>query len=233
MGIRRLVVPVLGVALAGAVLAGCTATSGTTAVPHPSAAAPAPRPVAQAATVAFYPSAGAHGVNPADVITAAVRHGTINHIALTNAAGKSVAGKLSPDDSTWTVAEPLGYGKPSTWPAPAPGEDGTSTKISGRFSTLAPDHQISGHLNVSDGQTYGIAMPIALTFDSPVTDKPAVERALSVTTSKPTTGWCAWLAARTVHWRPSSYYAPGTHVTVAATLYGVAFAPGVYGRDDV
>ncbi|HEY1570812.1 MAG TPA: Ig-like domain-containing protein [Pseudonocardiaceae bacterium] len=233
MGMRRLVAPVLGVALAGAVLAGCTATSATTADPHRTAAVPPPKPVPQAATVAFYPSAGAHGVNPADVITAAVRNGTIKHIALTNAAGKSVAGKLSPDDTTWTVAEPLGYGKTYTWSGSATGEDGTATKISGRFGTLAPDHQISGHLNVSDGQTYGIAMPIALTFDSPVTDKPAVERALSVTTSKPTTGLWAWLDDETVHWRPSSYYAPGTHVTVAANLYGVAFAPGVYGRDNV
>ncbi|HEX3650495.1 MAG TPA: Ig-like domain-containing protein [Pseudonocardiaceae bacterium] len=224
----------LGVALVGGLLAGCVTTADSAPPDRQHhVAAPPPAPVAQPAAVRFYPSAGAHGVNPADVITASVAHGTISRIALTNAAGKAVAGKLSPDHTTWTVAEPLGYGKTYTWSGSATGEDGKAAPISGRFSTLSPDRQISGRFNVSDGETYGVAIPIALTFSSPVTDKPAVEQALSVTTSKPATGLWAWLDDQTVHWRPSSYYTPGTHVTVAANLYGVAFAPGVYGRDDI
>jgi len=58
-------------------------------------------------------------------------------------------------------------------------------------------------------------------------------RALTVTTSVPTIGSWAWLDNKTVHWRPESYYAPGTAVTVKANLYGVAVAPGVYGKADV
>lgn len=229
---RRLAAPLLGLAMAGSLVAGCTSTTNTTQAPHHPAARP-PAPVAQAAAVSFYPSAGSHGVNPADVITASVAHGTIGRITLTNAAGKAVVGKLSPDHTTWTVAEPLGYGKTYTWSGSATGEDHKAVPVSGRFSTLAPRRQISGQFNVSNGSTYGIAMPIALTFSSPVTDRAAVERALSVTTSKPTTGLWAWMDDETVHWRPSDYYTPGTHVTVAADLYGVAFAPGVYGHDNV
>jgi lipoprotein-anchoring transpeptidase ErfK/SrfK len=49
----------------------------------------------------------------------------------------------------------------------------------------------------------------------------------------PTIGSWAWLDNKTVHWRPESYYQPGTQVTVDANLYGVALAPGVYGKADL
>ncbi|HEX3782131.1 MAG TPA: hypothetical protein VHX38_20900, partial [Pseudonocardiaceae bacterium] len=82
---RRLAAPLLGLALAGSLVAGCTSTNTAAQAPHHPAAPPAP--VAQSAAVSFYPSAGSHGVNPADVISASVAHGTIGRITLTNAAG--------------------------------------------------------------------------------------------------------------------------------------------------
>ena len=187
----------------------------------------------QPAKLTVSPAAGAQDVPPGEPVGVQVADGTIVSVTLTNPDGKQVQGQTSADKKSWNTTEQLGYGKTYTWSGSATGENGRTVPISGRFRTLAPERQISGHLNVSDGETYGIAMPIALTFDSPVTDKLAVARALSVTTSKPTTGLWAWLDDETVHWRPSGYYQPGTHVTVAANLYGVAFAPGVYGRDDI
>jgi lipoprotein-anchoring transpeptidase ErfK/SrfK len=185
------------------------------------------------ASVAIKPAAGAHNVNPADAATVSVAHGRISKISLTNARGKVVTGTLSSDHATWTASESLGYGKTYTWSGIAAGSNGKALPIRGSFTTVTPSRQISGQLNVGDNQTYGIAMPVSLTFSSAVTNRAAVQKALTVTTSKPTTGTWAWLDDQTVHWRPETYYAPGTRVTVAANLYGVAFAPGVYGRSDV
>ncbi|HEY3750388.1 MAG TPA: Ig-like domain-containing protein [Pseudonocardiaceae bacterium] len=232
---RRWAVPLLGVALLGAVLAGCTSGAPTAdrqpATTHSST--PPPAPVAQPATVATQPVAGARGVSPAGVFAASVANGTITHVALTNAKGAVVTGRLSADHRSWTASEPLGYGKTYAWSGDATGEDGKTVPIGGAFTTLTPERQVSAKLNVGDGKTYGVAMPIALTFSHPVTDRIAVQQALTVSTSTPTTGLWAWLDDQTVHWRPKSYYTPGTHVVVSAKLYGVAFAPGEYGRSDI
>jgi lipoprotein-anchoring transpeptidase ErfK/SrfK len=232
-GRHRLAMTLLGVCLLAGCTSGATMTSSPQATTHPPTSTQPVRPVVPAATVAVSPAAGTKAANPGAVISASVAHGTISKIALTNAKGRVVTGTLSADHSTWTATEPLGYGKTYTWSGAARGSDGTTLPIAGTFSTVTPSRQVSGQLNVGDGQTYGIAMPLALTFSSPVTDRARVQKALTVTTSVPTTGAWAWLDSTTVHWRPAKYFTPGTKVTVAAKLYGVAFAPGVYGRDDV
>jgi lipoprotein-anchoring transpeptidase ErfK/SrfK len=237
-GGQWLAATVIGTTLMGSVLAGCTAAdtpaadaAGTT--PSSSAAPRPTTPAPQAAAVTTSPAAGATGVNPSAVITASVAHGTITGLRLTNAIGRVVKGTLSADRATWTAAEPLGYGKTYTWSGTAVGTNGKPTAIGGAFTTLTPRRQISGQLNVGDAKTYGVAMPIALTFSSPVSDRAAVEKVLTVKTSVPTTGSWAWLDSRTVHWRPRTYYTPGTHVSVGAKLYGLRFAPGVYGRSSL
>jgi lipoprotein-anchoring transpeptidase ErfK/SrfK len=239
-----LTVLLLGVTLLGAAaLAGCTSGSagatgtkagGTaTVAAQPAASAPPSTPVATPATVAVRPAAGTRDANPGAQVAATVSGGTITTVKLTNAAGKVVTGRLSADKRTWSTTEQLGYGKTYTWSGSAVGTDAKSVPISGSFTTVTPARKISGSLNVSDNQTYGVAIPIALTFSSDVTDKAAVEKALKVTTSVPTTGSWAWLDDETVHWRPSVFFQPDTKVTVQANLYGVAFAPGVYGKSDV
>jgi lipoprotein-anchoring transpeptidase ErfK/SrfK len=230
----------LGATLLGSALAGCTAANSatTSADSHPrpahgEPAAPAAPVAKKPAAVTVQPAAGAQGASPGGVISATVADGTISSVALTNAAGTSVTGTLSADKHTWTAGEELGYGKSYTWSGSAVGQDGKAVPIAGSFTTVTPARQVSGRLNVDDGQTYGVAIPIALTFSSPVTDEAAVQNALTVTTSVPTTGAWAWLNNKTVHWRPQSYYQPGTQVAVSAKLYGVAIAPGVYGKADV
>ena len=236
--VRLLVAPLLGVALLGGVVAACSTTHDAAPPAHRQpAAAPQAAPVAPPAAVSFYPSSGAHGVNPADVVTASVAHGTITRIALTNPAGKAVAGKLSPDHTTWTVAEPLGYGKTYTWSGSAAGPDHLPVPITGSFSTVTPKQQLHATMNIGDGDTVGIAAPVILQFDDHVSDKAAVERALQVQTSVPTDGSWAWLpddnGGSRAHYRPKDYWQPGTKVSVTARLYGVHFGAGSYGREDI
>lgn len=68
------------------------------------------------------------------------------------------------------------------------GHDGQATSVTGSLSTLAPTKVVNAGFQLSDGQTVGIAAPIIIQFDAPITDKATVERALTVTTTPPTEG---------------------------------------------
>jgi lipoprotein-anchoring transpeptidase ErfK/SrfK len=186
-----------------------------------------------AATITALPAAGATDVSPTEPIRITVADGTIESVTLTNPDGKQVAGQLAPDKTSWSVTEPLGYAKTYTWSGRAVGANGEAAQIAGSFTTVKPKRQVRAQLNTGDGQTYGIAMPIAVTFDAPVTDKAAAQQVMAVQTSVPTEGAWAWLDDRTAHWRPKQYWQPGTQVTVTAKLYGVPHGNGSYGKQDV
>ena len=190
----------------------------------------APKP---ATKIALQPAAGAKNVSPAAPVKVTVSDGTIKSLTLTNPAGKKVAGKLSPDATSWTVGEPLGFGKTYTWAGSAAGADGERTPIAGSFTTVTPNGLIDASINTGDGKTYGVAMPIAVTFDAPVGDKAAAEHAMTVQTSVPVEGSWAWLDDSRAHWRPRNYWPAGTEVTVNLALYGVSYGDGVYGADDM
>ncbi len=185
------------------------------------------------AQIVTEPSDGATGINPTAPVRVLVSHGAFDAVSLTNPEGKAVAGRFSSDKSSWTTTEPLGYAKTYTWSGTATGIDHLRRPIAGSFRTVIPERLVSGRFNVADNATYGVAMPIALTFSSKVIDKAAVQRALSVRTSVPTEGSWAWLNDTTVHWRPRTYFAPDTRVSVTAKLYGIAMGNGSFGREDI
>jgi len=190
----------------------------------------APKP---AARITLTPAAGAGDVSPVAPISVTVADGTIETLTLTNPTGKQVVGTLSPDSATWTVGEPLGYGKTYTWAGTALGTNGERQPIAGTFTTAVPNGTTGARINTGDGRTYGVAMPIAVTFDSPVADKATVQRAMSVTTSVPVEGAWSWLDDTRAHWRPKEYWPAGTKVDVDLRLYGVPFGGGVYGQNDL
>ena len=218
-----------------AALLGLTLLVGCT-IPTGDAADGTPVPAGPVAQVVEDPAPDAQGVNPAQPISVSVTQGTLQDVALTNASGKVVQGLLSPDRTSYTVTEPLGYDAKYTWSGTALGTDGKTVPVTGSFTTIDPDTQISVRTNIGDGQVVGVGAPIILQFDGPIADKAAVEKALHITTVPPTIGSWAWLpddnGAR-VHWRPQNYWAPGTAVHVDAQLYGLDFGDGAYGAGDV
>ncbi|MFC4126050.1 Ig-like domain-containing protein [Nocardia rhizosphaerae] len=188
------------------------------------------------ARVAVTPAAGASGVDPVAPIGVEVSDGHLDQIALTNANGKQVEGRLTPDRTTYEIIEPLGYDATYTWTGTAIGTDGIPVPIDRTFTTLSPESTIPATVNIGDGQEVGIAAPIILKFTGPVPDKAAVERALTVTTEPATEGAWAWLpddGGSRVHWRPRNYWIPGTKVHMSARLYGLDFGGGAYGHADL
>ena len=76
-------------------------------------------------------------------------------------------------------------------------------------------------------------MPIILNFSHPITNKAAVERAISITTSRPVVGAWYWDGDKTLYFRPRTYWPQHTRVSFDAKLNGVEGAPGVYGDHDL
>lgn len=189
------------------------------------------------AEVTMDPGDGATEVNPVAPVSVRVEDGTIAQVALTNAAGKQVAGELAADHRSFRITEPLGYGATYTWSGTAVGTDGAPVPIEGSFTTLTPANTQPATVNIGDGQEVGIAAPIILQFQGAVRDKAAVEKALTVTTNPPTEGSWAWFpddnGGSRAHWRPKQYWTPGTAVHVAARLYGLDLGGGNYGAADL
>ncbi|MEO6091122.1 MAG: Ig-like domain-containing protein [Umezawaea sp.] len=217
----------VGVLVAGCGSGGETASPTTVEQQAKNVAVQAPM------ALSMTPANGSEDVSPVGPFKVVVAEGKLVSVALTNAEGKQVAGAPAADGTSWVASEPLGYDKSYTWTGTAVGNDGKEAPITGAFKTVAPAQQISGSLNVGDDQTYGIAMPVAIEFSGPVTDKASVQKALKIETSVPTEGAWAWLSDTQVHWRPKAYWTPGTTVKVNANLYGVPHGDGAYGSQDV
>ncbi|APE16865.1 L,D-transpeptidase [Mycolicibacterium pallens] len=225
---RALAALVVGVAAPSA-LAACVNGPGKQAAKQ----APPPK-----ASLTFTPANDAKDVLPTTPVKLEVKDGWLQHVALTNAEGKPVAGALNRDRTAFTVTEPLGYGASYTWTGSAVGGDGQALPIAAAFTTINPTKQVNGQFQLSDGQTVGVAAPIILQFDAAIDDehKADVEKALTVTTAPPNEGSWAWLpdevGGSRVHWRTKEYYQPGTKVHVDAKLYGVKFGDDSFGASD-
>ncbi|WP_245848608.1 L,D-transpeptidase [Lentzea kentuckyensis] len=203
----------------------CSASPGGPSAP----AAPVVANKAKAA-LTVTPAQG-EGISPAGPFQVDVTGGSLTSVALTGADGKVVKGELTA--GKWVATEDLGYDKVYTWSGSAKGEDGADVPVSGSFRTLRPERLTSASMNVGDHQTYGVAMPVKVTFSSPVQDKASVQKAMTVTTSVPTEGAWAWLSDTEAHWRPREYWKPNTEVSVNADVYGVPFGGGAFGAEDV
>ena len=222
---RALGVLALG-AVAPGVLAACVG-----GVAKKESAAPPPGP-----TLTFTPESAATDVLPTTPVRVSVADGWFQQVTLTNADGKPVTGVLNRDRTEFVVTEPLGYGAVYTWAGSVVGRDGKAAPVAGKINTIKPAVVVNSQFQLSDGQNVGVAAPIILQFDASISDKAAVQKALSVTTTPPVEGSWAWLPDEAegsrVHWRTREYYPAGTTVHVDAKLYGVNFGDDNYGAGD-
>lgn len=228
MGVRLLV----AAAVIGLTVAGCSSSpSGDPAPSTPSSAAkeqPAPKP----AVLTLTPAKDAKDVAPGEPVSVTVADGKVGDVKLTGADGKVVAGKARADGSGWDSAEPLGYGKAYRLTATATGTDGKPVTSESSFTTVKPARQLGVSVNLVEGETVGVGLPLIFTFTGSVADKAAAEKALKVTAEPATEGAFRWSGDKQVTWRPKDYWKSGTKIKVEAAVYGKHLGKGSYGRED-
>jgi lipoprotein-anchoring transpeptidase ErfK/SrfK len=182
---------------------------------------------AAAADLKITPVNGTGDADPSAGITVTAVHGTLKNVAVHTAIG-SVTGSLSQAGKVWHSQWALGTGTSYQVTATASeGHSGTVTRASS-FRTLTPSSQFQAEIFEGDGQTYGVGMPIMLTFSQPITNRAEVERSLQLTTSKPVVGAWYWDDNEHLDFRPENYWPTDTQVTLTGHLDGVEGASGVY-----
>ena len=114
--------------------------------------------------------------------------------------------------ATTVLAAPRAFADPDSDVAapsePSPAETAPLVTAAG---VVAPPFSPPS-INPSDGSIVGVAKPIIINFDAPVTDHPAAEDAIHITSDPPVPGKFYWMNDRQVRWRPIDFW-PG-HTTV-------------------
>jgi lipoprotein-anchoring transpeptidase ErfK/SrfK len=205
--------------------------SGSAAGGGRASAAAKPSPTGPVVTIT--PGNGASGADPSQGITVTAARGTLRSVNVTT-AGDPVTGTYSADRSSWHSTWALNVSQSYTVTATAASSGGgtsagaTTTKTAA-FRTLTPASTFSTEIFEGYQQSYGVGMPIILTFSAPVQDKAAVERSIELQTSKPVVGAWYWDGNQTLDFRPRDYWPVHTTVSFTGHFDGIESAPGVYG----
>jgi len=187
---------------------------------------------AGASRVTITPINGLHAVRPGAWVTVRASNGHLKGVEVT-AAGVAVAGGLSGNGTVWRSQSHLLPSTSYKVVATAVSTSGHRMTASSSFRTLTPRKTVKVTVLEANNQAYGVGMPIVLTFSRNVKNRKAVERSLSLTTSRPVIGAWYWDGSKTVEFRPRRYWTPGTQVSFTGRLAGVEVAKGVYATHNV
>jgi lipoprotein-anchoring transpeptidase ErfK/SrfK len=144
-----------------------------------------------------------------------------------------VSGSFNGAHTVWRNQWALQPSRNYTVQATAVNSSGTRVTSTSSFHTLTPGASDIAMIFEGYKQSYGVAMPIRITFSSPVTNKAAVEKALQVSSSKPVTGAWYWDGNQTLYFRTMNYWPANTTVSFDGHLNGVEASPGVFFTADL
>ena len=235
---------VVGFAGAGSALAlvGCAkATSAALTSQQPSGM---PEPSATSATptgpapVQLTTSVTDGATVPVDtLLTVTAKLGSITDVSMTftdpKAGQQTVQGTLAPDSATWTASSLLEPGLKYQVVVTGQNLAGVQATTTTTFSAqnLSLKQQIFP--SILSGGTVGVAMPVVVKFDVPVTDRAAFQKHMTVTSNPAQEGSWGWLSSTEVHWRPKELWKAGTQVTIAVDINSVPAGNGTYGQKSV
>jgi lipoprotein-anchoring transpeptidase ErfK/SrfK len=215
---------VLALALLGA---GCSGSGHSTLQVKPAANAKGKAAVA-ASAVKITPANGVADVNPSEGIAVTAARGTLKNVTV-HTSGDAVSGTFGPRNEVWHSRWVLDVAQTYTVTATATGDGRGTVTTTSTFRTLTPTRTFRTEIFEGYNQTYGVGMPIILSFSQPITDKAAVERSLQLSTSQPVIGAWYWDGNQSLTFRPRNYWPAGTTVSFTGHLNGVQGAPGWYG----
>ncbi|QZY28038.1 L,D-transpeptidase [Nocardioides coralli] len=215
--------------LASPALAGCTSGSSDERprADEPGEKAPAAEPVTVTTNV------GKRAVAVDTMLRVRAEHGTLRSVDVRSEAGR-LAGDVAADGRSWRATERLEPGTRYRVRSVAQHADGQRVVRTTAFTTedLTLDEQTFAAVAPLDGETVGVGMPVIVTFDVPVTDRASMQRHMSVTSTPRQPGTWHWVDDREAHWRPRSYWRPGTEVSVDLAINSVDAGNGIYGQED-
>ena len=140
------------------------------------------------------------------LVTVTATKGTVTNVTVAAPGGGTVSGTLRDGGRVWHSTWTLDTGQSYTVTATGTDAQGHPVSSTSTFTTLTPSTAFHTSIYEGQGATYGVGMPIMLSFDHPITNKAAVERSLQVTTSKPVIGAWYWDGSQQLYFRPRDYW---------------------------
>ncbi len=190
-------------------------------------------PAPSSARVLFVPGDSQAAVTPDTRFRVVAAGGTLTRVSVVDNNGVALAGALSPDRVSWQAAGAvLPFGAQYQASATAVDGRGLSTTSVASFQVRAAK-VVRASVSPAQNATVGVGMPVIVRLSRAPSDRAAVERALSVTSTPVVTGSWGWVSATEVHWRPRTYWPAGTDVTVRASLSGLRIGNDQTGQGTV
>ncbi|MEU1123828.1 Ig-like domain-containing protein [Streptomyces sp. NPDC005899] len=180
------------------------------------------------ATVTVVPEG--RGVRAGGTVKVTAAGGRLTSVTVTDGDGGTLAGTISADGAGWTSRRKVAPGSSYRVSATTLTEGGRRSTATSVFTTARATAVNKVDWRPGENASVGVAQPVSLVFDRPVTDRAGVERQLKITTSSPTEGSWGWMkdwsGRDRVDWRPRTYLKPGTKVTLTAELNGTDSGDG-------
>ncbi|MGP3635536.1 Ig-like domain-containing protein [Streptomyces sp. 24-1644] len=221
-------VRIAAVAVLLAPLAACSPESGSDAAARSAGHGGTEAARGRPATVTVVPEG--RGVRAGETVKVTAAGGTLTSVTVADADGHALRGTVSADGASWVSRRKSAPGTSYTVTATTTAEAGTKSTTTSVFTTARADKVNKVDWRPGANTTVGIAQPVSLVFDHPVTDRAEVEKQLKITTSDRTEGSWGWMkdwsGRDRVDWRPKEYWKPGTKVTLEAELNGTDSGDG-------
>lgn len=216
---RRGVLAVLGFVPA-AVLTGCSASANASDSSTPRAT--------KAPALTVTPADGTKDAVFTSPVQVTVSTGALSRVRVTGDDGSTLPGTFNDARTRWTSTRNPYSGTEYTVTAVAQG----STAETMTFTTRAPADAFVGYFTPEAGSTSGVGMPVSVNFTHAVTDRAAVEEAITVTADPHVEVVGHWFSDTRLDFRPEEYWAAGTEITLGLRLKDVQATDGVYGTQS-
>ena len=170
-------------------------------------------------------------------VSVTATQGTLVAVTMTytdpKAGPQTVQGTLAPDAATWTANSLLEPGMTYQIAMQGQSTAGVSTSRTATFTTQALSLKQQVFATIASGGTVGVAMPVVVRFDVPVTDRASFQKHMRVTATPATEGSWNWLSSTEAHWRPRELWKPGTKVSIEIDINSIPAGNGRYGQKSV
>ncbi|WP_203633940.1 Ig-like domain-containing protein [Streptomyces sp. SID10815] len=181
------------------------------------------------AQIKITPADGSDNASINNAAAVTVAKGTLTDVTMTTTDGKPVQGQISADKTSWKPSAQLSRATTYKLAATATDAKGRAAHENASFTTVAPAHSFIGSFTPDNGTTVGVGMPVSINFDKAITDKAAVQKGITVTSSTGQQVVGHWFGANRLDFRPQKYWTENSTVTLKLDLDGVQGAQGVYG----
>ncbi|WP_284436901.1 Ig-like domain-containing protein [Streptomyces sp. TUS-ST3] len=219
---RRGILAALGAVPAATLLTGC----GSSADASQGAGATASVQAAtRKAVVSVTPANGTTRAAFSSPVEVTVTDGTLASVKVTGNDGSTLTGSLNDARTRWTSSRNPYSGTAYTVAVTAQG----GTEETTTFTTRSPGETFVGYFTPEANSTSGVGMPVSINFTHAVSDKAAVQKAITVTAEPAVEIVGHWFSDTRLDFRPETYWAAGTRITLGLRLKDVQGSDGVYG----